>query len=227
MNIRYILEKLYFNRFAGGLFHTVDYCIMKNLKQCDSVLDLGCGSNSPVRRCSNLKHKIGIEGYAPYLEESKSKGIHTNYILGNIMDQSFPKKSFDAVLMLEVLEHLSKEDGLRMLAKIEQWARKVIIISAPNGFLPQNAIDGNQYQKHLSGWRTYEFKTRGYKVFGLSGLKLLRTERAEGEEHDTIRFKPKIFWAMVAIISQIVTYFVPLLAFECLYVKTFREEKSS
>lgn len=226
MNLKNIMTKLYYNNIIGKVFHTTDYCIRNALRECRTVLDLGCGPNSPLQRCENIQFSVGVEGYKPYLEQSMRKGIHSKYILGNILKQCFTEESFDAVMMLEVLEHLDKGDGIKLLNTIEQWASKVIIISTPNGFLPQKVIDENQYQMHRSGWSTAEIQGRGYKAYGLSGLKLLRTERVEGEEHDTIKFRPKIFWLIVSALLQIIVYFIPSLAFEVLYIKVLQGKKT-
>ena len=45
-----------------------------------SLLDVGCGSDSPVghfhRRIPRL---VGVDGFAPSIEESRTRGIHDEY----------------------------------------------------------------------------------------------------------------------------------------------------
>jgi len=131
---------------------------------------------------------------------------------------AFPPKSFDAVILLDVIEHLSKDDAHILLEKCKAWAVKRIILSTPNGFLPQKSLDKNVYQNHLSGWSIQELKNMGFRVFGLSGLKSLHTESSSNTMGDdilvSIKYRPKILWFTAAAISQLFVYFLPQHAFE-------------
>lgn len=105
------------------VFHEVAYRLKEELSECNTVLDLGCGKNSPIRYC-NIPFSIGVELFEPYLQESKKKNIHTQHIKGDIRHIEFKPKPFDAVIALDVLEHLSKEEGYELIRKMERWARK-------------------------------------------------------------------------------------------------------
>jgi len=221
-----LIEKFHKSLFWGRIFHTLNYCLQKELKDCESVLDIGCGPSSPLQYCKWIKYSVGVEPFKPYLEESKKRRIHTKYINKKIEDLDFPENSFDAVIMIEVLEHLPKKVGREILKKAEKWARKKVIISTPNGFIDQPSVDKNPYQEHKSGWTIRELSSIGFKCRGLAGLKFLRKPKNESDSMGedltvSLRFKPKIFWFFVATLSQIFTYFIPQLAFElfCLLEK--------
>lgn len=218
-----LIDKFHKSKILGAIFHTLDYCLRKELKNCKSVLDLGCGPSSPLRYCKNINYSVGVESFQPYLEESKKKKIHSKYINKKIEDVDFPENSFDAVIMIEVLEHLREDVGLEILKKIEKWAKKKIIISSPNGFIPQKEVDNNFLQKHLSGWDYKKMKNLGFKIKGLAGLKYLRREGQGGSMEDnminSVYFRPKHFWFVIATLSQIFTYFFPAIAFELFSVK--------
>lgn len=145
-------------------------------QRCESLLDVGCGPRSPLRLLAFSGKKIGIDAYLPAIEESRVAGIHDEYICGSINDASFEPRKFDAVIALEVIEHLPKTEGPEFLARLESLARRLVIISTPNGFVPQGPVDGNPYQEHLSGWLPHELRQRGYEVNGSLGLKGLRGE---------------------------------------------------
>ncbi|GAI94208.1 unnamed protein product, partial [marine sediment metagenome] len=81
--------------------------LKKELSDCETLLDLGCGRNSPVQYVST-PYSLGTELFKPYLEESKGKRIHSEYIVADIRRIEFKENSFDAVLLLDVLEHLTK-----------------------------------------------------------------------------------------------------------------------
>ncbi len=85
-------------------------CLEKELSDCETLLDLGCGNNSLVQYTS-VPYSVGIDLFQSYLEESQRKGIHSKYILADITKVQFEENSFDAVLMSHFLEHVSLEDG--------------------------------------------------------------------------------------------------------------------
>ena len=221
-----MISKLHKSKFLGKIFHTLDYCLQKELRDCESVLDLGCGPSSPLQNCKNIKYSVGVEAFGPYMEESKKKKIHSEYLDKKIEDLNFPENSFDAVIMIEVLEHLPEDVGLKILEKAEKWAKKKIIISSPNGFLAQKEVDNNPMQKHLSGWNYEKMKRLNFKCYGLAGLKSLRQE----VQNDTmgndlmtsIKFKPKSFWFGIAALSQIILYYFPVFSFELFSIKNIK-----
>jgi len=226
-----LIKKFYHNSIISRIFHTLVYCLKRELKDCDSVLDLGCGQDSPIKYC-NVSHSIGVEGFKPYFEETKRKKIHTKYLLGDITKVNFEPKSFDAVIMIDVLEHLEKEQGRKLLKKVEKWAKKKIIVSTPNGYLPQKSLDKNLLQNHLSGWNVEEMKSFKYKAYGMAGWKFLRRENIsekvsqEGDIFATIRFRPKSFWLITSELTQAVVYYFPTLAFEVFYVSNLEKTSS-
>jgi hypothetical protein len=222
-----LIKSLYHNQIISRIFHTLVYCLKRELKDCDSVLDLGCGPDSPVKYC-NVPYSVGVEAFKLYLEESKRKKIHTEYLLEDITKVNFKSKSFDAVIMIDILEHLEKEQGRKLLKKVEKWARKKIIINTPNGYLPLKSLDKNPFQLHRSGWIFEEMNKLGYKAYGLAGWNFFRSGESttkkvsqEGESFFTIRFKPKLFWVIIAALTQAITYYFPKQAFEIFYVKKF------
>jgi hypothetical protein len=114
--------------------------LKSELTTCNSVLDLGCGYNSPIQHC-NVPFSVGVELFDPYLQESKRRAIHNEYIKANIMKVELKPKCFDAVVAIEVLEHLTKEEGYTLIERMERWSRKKVVVTTPNGYLPQDSYD--------------------------------------------------------------------------------------
>lgn len=187
--------------------------LLEELKDCRTVLDLGCGAYSPVRECSHLI-TVGVDIWDECLEETKRRGIHDNYIKADVRYLHFEPKSFDAVLLLELVEHLDKEDGERLIKSAELWARKKLIVSTPNGFLWEDAFDGNPYQVHKSGWTVEDFLRLGFEVRGRLGWNPLRGYGLG------IRFRPDWFWIGISWLTQKVTRYFPELAAQLCCVKT-------
>jgi len=222
-----IINKLHKSKFLGKIIHTLDYCLQNELKNCETVLDLGCGPSSPLQYCKNIKRSVGVEAFAPYLEQSKKKKIHSEYLDQKIEDLDFPENSFDAVIMIEVLEHLPEEIGIEILKKAEKWARKKVVVSSPNGYFPMEAVDGNLFQRHLSGWNSEKFKKMGFKCYGVSGVKFFYLKKnavhslisEDGNIFSNIRFKPKQLFYSINGFVQIFSYFFPTVAFGLFAVK--------
>ena len=183
-----LLKKIYWRIFGNNFV----YDLKKELKGCQTVLDLGCGLNSPIKYCK-VSYAVGVEAFEPYLEKSKKKNIHNFYIKKNVGEVEFQEKLFDAVIALDVIEHFNKDDSLKLLKKMDGWAKKKIIISTPNGFTKQDeSIDGNSLQRHLSGWDLLELKNMGFsRFFGTGGLKVLK------DGNGNIKYAPKFFWKII------------------------------
>jgi SAM-dependent methyltransferase len=164
------------------------------LTGCSEVLDVGCGKSSPLRfvRQGRL---VGMDGFVPALDEAKKIGTHDDYVTGDVrhLGALFPKKAFDACVALDVIEHLPKDDGWRLLDAMENLARRAVVIFTPNGFVPQKSKDGD-LQEHLSGWSVQDFSQRGYQVLGMCGPKALR-----GEYH-IIKYQPRFLWALGSVL---------------------------
>ena len=196
----------------NALFPSWTRHLKRELRGCTSVLDIGCGKDSPIQECE-VSYSVGVDLFDPYLEQSKRKRIHTEYVKADIRTVDFEPDSFDCVMCLEVLEHLTKEEGLALIGRMEKWARKKIILSTPNTFVWQDEVDDNPLQAHQSGWTVKEFRRLGFKVRGLKGWKTLRGYRGG------LKYRPMFFWAKLSHISQKLVYFFPSLAFQLFVVE--------
>jgi len=194
------------------IFPSLVKYLKKELSDCNSVLDLGCGNNSPIQYC-NVPFSAGVENFESYLKESQQKKIHNQYLKADITKIDFKPNSFDAVIAIDVLEHLFKEEGYALLKKMEKWARKKIIVFTPNGYVYQDGYDNNPLQEHKSGWSIKELKELGFKIFGINGWKKLRGYKA------SIKYKPTLLWRIISDLTQKIVYYFPKLAFQLLAVK--------
>lgn len=191
--------------------------LKRNLSDCNTILDLGCGYNSPIQHCK-VPFSVGVELFEPYLQESKKKGIHNKYIKADIRKVEFKPKSFDAVFCSEVLEHLTKEEGYELVKKMEKWARKKIIIKTPNGYLWQDGYDSNPLQEHKSGWGVEEFQKLGFNIYSISGWKQLKGYKG------SIKYKPQLLWYLISELTQKVVYWYPKFAFQLFAIKQINKK---
>lgn len=159
-----IKSKIYRNVYTK-IFHDPVEELRAQTKDCKSLLDIGCGTSSPVQYCNKRIYKVGVDAYLPAIRESKKKKIHQKYykITVDKLSNTFKEKSFDCVVAYDLIEHLSKKQGKKLIIDMERIARKKVIIFTPNGFLKQGAEFGNKFQIHLSGWSPKEMKKKDTK----------------------------------------------------------------
>jgi predicted TPR repeat methyltransferase len=209
------LKKTY-NKYYYKLFPTYETELEKAVGNCKSLLDVGCGSSSPVRFFSKKLFCAGVDAFEPSIEKSRSQGIHNKYYKMDVLDigNSFEPDSFDCVLASDLIEHLTKEEGNKLIGMMEKIAGKKVIIFTPNGFLPQGEYDKNPLQVHKSGWTVKEMKEKGYEVIGINGWKPLRGEYA------SVRFWPEKIWSTVSDITQYFLRKRPEKTFQILCIKT-------
>lgn len=187
------------------LFPHYFYKLKKELQGHSTVLDVGCGYKSPIQYC-NVPFSVGIDLYEPYLKIAKESGIHSQYIKADIRELELAPKSFDVVMAIGVIEHMTKEEGYKLISKMETWGSKKVIITTSNGYLFQDVIDGNPLQEHKCGWSTKELRDLGFRVHGGKGWKALRGYRG------LLKYRPEQLWEVISGITQYITYFCPQLA---------------
>lgn len=211
-----ITRNLYRNYFLKAF---PDYYaeLEKAVGGCKSLLDVGCGKDSPIANFSKKIRSVGVDAFLPAIEESREKGIHDDYCNIDVLDidKNFRSDSFDCVLASDLIEHLEKDEGDLLIEKMEKLAQKKVIIFTPNGFLPQGELEDNSWQVHKSGWYVDEMRERGYEVIGINGWKPLRAEYAE------LRFRPKKLWLLISDFTQLFVRNNPEKAFHILCIKKF------
>lgn len=175
---------------------TYIYTLKSLLRDCEGILDIGCGSSSPLRYIE-CKKSVGVDIYKPALEQAEKNNTHGKFYLcsNKGLSKKFKPKQFDCCVGLDFIEHLPKKEGFKLVKDMEILAQKKIVIFTPNGFLPQHD-EHNSYQNHQSGWTVDEMKNLGFNVIGMFGDKFLK-----GEGYG-LRFKPKFLWALVSELTQ-------------------------
>ena len=110
----------------------------------------------------------GIEAFEFYITDIQ-KAIYNNIYIGDALD-ILPLKQplgvdgkYDLVLLIDVLEHFSRDDGELLLKKIEQTARAVLL-SIPKQVSKQGAAFGNEYESHISSWSIKDFTKYHHRI---------------------------------------------------------------
>jgi hypothetical protein len=151
------------------------------LRGVKTILDVGSGSTSPVAQAVRNDQvrvvHLDIQGF---------KSVHREGALGSrdrlradARKLPIRPKAVEAVVALDFIEHLSREEGMTFLADAERIARKLVVVVTPNGFLPQTDAGDDPFDTHRSGWRVDDFRKLGFRVVGVRGLRALRGVRAK------------------------------------------------
>jgi len=185
-----------------ALFPVWTSYLNRDLSDCDAVLDLGCGYNSPIQHCE-VPFSVGVEISGANLEESIKKCTHRQYIKSKIEIVDFKPKSFDAVISVNSLDNLTKDEKHRIVNQMERWAKKkVIIVSANRGSLE------NEPKEDVQRWNVKELERMGFKIHGIYGWKRL----GKYDKKDQTR-------RIIADLTQRITYRYPKYASQLYAIK--------
>jgi SAM-dependent methyltransferase len=99
----------------------------------------------------------GIEAFEPYLTPLHHQIYDTIYT-GNALDV-LPRitEHYDLILMIDVFEHFTREDGLKVLAECRRCGRN-ILISVPKIMSVQEEVFGNPFETHRYNWSWKDFR---------------------------------------------------------------------
>jgi len=179
-------------------------------KESKSILDVGCGKGRPMKFMDKRGrfYAVGLDIFKPYLVKAKMKETHDDYVLCDVRYIPIKDKAFDIVLAIEVLEHLDKEEGVKLLKDIERIARKQVIITTPVGRCEQHICDNNPYQEHKCVWNIHEMRAFGYIVKGVGLRGVFGQDAIAHKIPSVLRPIVHVLW----IVSGVFTYHKPLYA---------------
>jgi len=202
--------------------HVFRAALRRALAGCRSVLDVGCGVASPLAALDVDAFSIGLDRCLPDLRRARSAGTHRVLVCADAstVDELFAPRSIDAVVALDVIEHLEREAGLALVRRLERVARRRVVVFTPNGFVPQPGTAENPWQEHRAGFSVRDMRDLGYRVRGIHGLWPLFG--AFGE----CRLRPGALWRRVADGTAPIVYLLPTLAFGLLCVKDLEARAS-
>jgi hypothetical protein len=91
--------------------------------------------------------------------------VYDNVYYGNVLNIIFGIPfHYDLILLVDVLEHFTKENGLKLLKFCEEMAGCVLVVT-PHKVSAQKAVFGNEYETHRSQWQLEDLESfKGIKV---------------------------------------------------------------
>lgn len=136
------------------------------LHRAHTLLDIGPGIRPQTLGTDPVIH-ICAEPCVEYAERLISE--HPALVVLNCTWadalELLPPASVDTVLLMDVIEHLEKAEGQRLLDATVRLARGQVVVMTPYGFMPQGddedtdawGLGGTDWQVHRSGWLPEEF----------------------------------------------------------------------
>lgn len=161
----YFYKKLFsIYEYFSAIMDPITWLLRKDVK---TVLDVGCGQGYPMKLLKMVRRDIqitGIDLFDDYIKAARKSGVFEKVIKGDVTKLRIKKDSYDAVICFQVIEHVTKKDGMQMLKVFENIAKKQVIITTPVEYFEHPDMDGNKLQRHLSVWSKREFQDLGYRV---------------------------------------------------------------
>jgi hypothetical protein len=115
------------------------------------VVDVGAGYGTYsdlIRNDLVGFHWTAVEVWGPYISVIEDKYD----LIINEDIRKFPMyiQGVDVVIFGDVLEHMPKEDAVRLLEAVDPGT--IVLVSIPVLHLEQGAVNGNPYEVHNMGW---------------------------------------------------------------------------
>jgi 2-polyprenyl-3-methyl-5-hydroxy-6-metoxy-1,4-benzoquinol methylase len=154
-------ERFIFNNQENGDIirneHLVRYQFVSKFVKHQRVLDIACGSGygSAILAQAGALQVIGMDKSAEAVKTASAEYNLCNltYKEGDAENISAPDKSFDVVVSLETVEHLSNQDKyIQELARVAK-DEALVFISTPN-----KQVFGNQNPFHVKELTKSEFE---------------------------------------------------------------------
>lgn len=159
--------------------------IRKYCPSLTSVLDVGFGYGkgaflirSFIEAKTNQRYtpdewRIKIDGvdiFDGYLSELQ-RILYDHIYIGDIFTILPSLGTYDIALLGDIIEHLTKKDGYRLLDELFLHVNN-IFISTPFGYIPNTTVNQNTYEVHQSGWVPEDFKK--YHIIDCTVLNRIR-----------------------------------------------------
>jgi len=151
-------------------FYQEEGIVLSHVPSNCLCLDVGCGNGIygyVIRVLKRPRLLVGCDISMSYLRVIKKHSIYDDVVCCDAAHLPFRENAFEAILASQVIEHLPREKGLKMLSDLDPISKNIIIVSTPNGFMPQGPRDDEASMIHRSGWRVKDFKARSFIVHGI------------------------------------------------------------
>jgi hypothetical protein len=153
----------------------LDRAAAERVRAVDRVLDIGPG----IRPQGFFRPRVHLcaEPHAEYVDllrnSLRGEPVVVLHATGQDVVRLLPDDAVNTVFLLDVIEHLEKNAGAKLLAECERVADTQVVVFTPLGFARQEyqpgeadawGLGGAEWQTHRSGWTPEEFEA-GWTIF--------------------------------------------------------------
>ena len=117
----------------------------------------------------------GVDIFLTYLR--KAKHVYDDVVLCDI--RYLPIRKAELALLIGVLEHLEKEEGMKLLDELKRICDGIVLLSPFRWHPLHPELDRNPYQKNRSAWLPSGLKRLGFKVIVYEHPKWISTFRSK------------------------------------------------
>jgi 2-polyprenyl-3-methyl-5-hydroxy-6-metoxy-1,4-benzoquinol methylase len=145
-------------------FHTCVASLLSTI-QPTHILDAGCGEGFAMRELWHEQRQpvVGLDGSHHALQMARHLNGHHSFAAADLLALPFPDRSFDLVVCMEVLEHLSQP--ARGLTELCRVSSRHLLLTVPNEplFRGANFLRGKNVLAlgndpgHLNHWSAQGF----------------------------------------------------------------------
>jgi hypothetical protein len=133
-----------------------------------TVMDIGCGYGKwgfLVRealdfvgdRHTREEWEVRIDGMDAFPQESPLlEWIYNSIQIADVLAVAHVVRDYDAVILGDVIEHIEKAEGKRLLEDL-LVDNRCVLINTPREFFAQGDIGGNAFERHRSFWAAGDF----------------------------------------------------------------------
>jgi 2-polyprenyl-3-methyl-5-hydroxy-6-metoxy-1,4-benzoquinol methylase len=136
--------------------------------QPNSVVDVGCGYGKwgfLVREALDFvadRHErdewaVRIDGIDAFPQHSPLlEWVYDTFRIADVLSLEDGLRDYDVVILGDVIEHIDKEAGQRLIDFLVAHNR-CVLLNTPREFFAQGEIEGNPFERHLSFWAAEDF----------------------------------------------------------------------
>ena len=161
-----------------------------------SLLSLCCGIGLELAFLQT-PNVVAVDIYDKYLEQVKERCPQATTVKSDALEYAVeqPDNSFDVVSIIDGIEHMDKETGIKLIKEMKRICKEQILLFTPqgpgeDGYLknePHNAWGvegGDHFQTHKSGWTADELEE-----YGFEGVLFSSETSQHGEPYTALMFR--------------------------------------
>ena len=137
--------------------------------ECTSLLDVGCGPGKYLRRLRAERPHLRLVGLEPHRPDARAALEWAESMFCGTAPEDLrclQAGMVDAVIALDVIEHLSPDAALETIGSMKRLARRVVVMFTPLGFADNPGHDPatDELQAHRSGWWPSDLERMGFET---------------------------------------------------------------